>query len=182
FTPTDGTGGENRAVWFSFPQYVGAFQASFVYQDVGGGGADGTAFVLQNDSRGYTAIGGGGGGLAYSGITNSVALEINIFSGAGGGPYPNGGVLLNVNGTAISTNNPFYQPAPLSVSDGNPVDVSVRYTGGIITAVLSNEVTTSTFVTNALINSPAIVGANTAIVGITGSEGGTLSHQTVSNF
>src|SRR5207249_2429539 len=69
FAPTDGTAGENRSAWYAFKQYIGAFQASLTYQDVGGNGADGAALVIQNDPRGLTALGGGGGGLGYSSIS-----------------------------------------------------------------------------------------------------------------
>src|SRR5262249_52549480 len=60
---TDGAPGEARSVFFQAPQYIGAFKAAFTYQDVGVGGADGVAFVLQNDPRGTSALGGAGGSL-----------------------------------------------------------------------------------------------------------------------
>jgi hypothetical protein len=180
FTPTDGTGGENRSAWYSSRLYCGAFQASFTYQDVGGAGADGVAFVIQN--QGFTALGGGGGGLAYSGITPSVALMIDIYNAAAGGTYNNGGVLLNMNGTAVGTANPYYQPAPLNIRAGNPITVNVRYFGGVLSATLFDTVALNSFSTNVLIDIPTIVGTNAAIVGLTGSEGGVLSHQTISNF
>jgi hypothetical protein len=43
-------------------------------------------------------------------------------------------------------------------------------------------VTSANFQTNLPVNVPAFMGTNVAWVGITGSEGGVLSHQTVSNF
>ena len=36
-----GTGSTARSAWYKYPLYIGAFKASFLYQDVGGGGADG---------------------------------------------------------------------------------------------------------------------------------------------
>jgi len=120
--------------------------------------------------------------LAYSGITPSVALMLDIFSGAAGGPYNNGGVLFNANGVAVSAANHYYDPSPLNIRAGNPINVTVRYVGGLMTATLFDTVALTTFTTNAFVDVPATVGTNTAFVGITGSEGGTLSHQTVSNF
>jgi hypothetical protein len=180
FTPTDGTGGETRAVWYGSRLYCGAFQASFTYQDVGGGGADGAAFVIQN--QGFTAVGAGGGSLGYSVITPSVALLIDIYNAAAGGTYNNGGVLLDVNGLVPSATNPYYQPAPLNIRTGNPIDVNIRYIGGVLSATLFDTVALTSFTTNALVDIPTIVGTNLAIVGFTGSEGGVLSHQTISNF
>ncbi|HSU53662.1 MAG TPA: LamG-like jellyroll fold domain-containing protein, partial [Candidatus Dormibacteraeota bacterium] len=181
FTPTDGTAGENRSVWYGTPLYIGAFQASFTYQDVGVNGADGSAFVIQN--QGPTALGGAGGGIGYSGITPSVALMLDIFQTPAGQNLANGGVLLDVNGLAISTpGNLWYPPGSVNIRGGNPIDVNVKYLNGIITATLRDTVANTTFTTNAVINIPSIVGANTALVGFTGSEGGTSSHQAISNF
>ena len=180
FTPTDGTTGENRAVWYGSRLYCGAFEASFTYQDVGGAGADGASFVLQN--QGFTAIGGGGGSLGYAVITPSVGLLIDIYTSAAGGSYPNGGVLLDVNGLAPSATNPYFGPGSLNIRAGNPVNVNIRYLNGVLTATLTDTVALTSFSTNALVDIPTILGTNMAIVGFTGSEGGTLSHQTISNF
>jgi hypothetical protein len=95
FTPTDGTAGEDRSARFDFPLYVGGFQASFTYQDVSGGGADGTAFVIQNSTSGAAATGGAGGDLGYVGIAPSVAVLLDIYGGAPGGPS---GLLVATNG------------------------------------------------------------------------------------
>src|SRR5258706_3611093 len=73
-TLTDNNGGEARAAWYQYPLYIGSFFASFTYQDVSIGGADGTAFVLQNDPRGTAAIGAPGGALAVSALTPPAEL------------------------------------------------------------------------------------------------------------
>ncbi|MDE3068423.1 MAG: hypothetical protein KGJ60_12865, partial [Verrucomicrobiota bacterium] len=62
-TLTDGAGNESRSFFFNYPQYIGAFKASWTYQDVTTNGADGTTFCVQNDPRGPTALGSGGGFL-----------------------------------------------------------------------------------------------------------------------
>jgi predicted outer membrane repeat protein len=182
FTPTDGTGGETRSAWFRYPLYVGAFQASFTYQDIGGGGADGTVFVIQNDPNGTAAIGGGGGELGYVGISPSVALMLDIYGGAPGGPS---GWLVSVNGAGdgggYSSAN-YQSTAPVNLDGGNPINVSIRYTGGMLQIAMNDTVTSATFQINVTINIPDYVGTNSAWVGFTGSEGGVLSHQTVSNF
>ncbi len=169
-TLTDG-GGQARSCFFGYPQYVGAFVATFTYQDIGGGGADGFAFVLQNDPLGSTALGGGGGALALSGITPSAALTFNIYGTAGYSFGTNG-----------NTGSPYQSSAPIDISLGNPIDVTVHYQGGVASLTLTDAVAAVSFQTNLLVNLPAIVGADTAYVGLTGASGGIASHQTVSNF
>jgi hypothetical protein len=180
FTLTDSTGGENRSGWFAFPLYVGAFEASFTYQDIGGNGADGVGFVIQNDPRGPNAIGLAGGGLAYAGITSSVAVLLNI--------YGSSGLMLGTNGvdayygSGAPSGKSYQSTAPVNLDMGNPIAVALRYTGGILHVSLTDTVTSANFQTNIPVNIPAFTGTNAAWVGITGSEGGIVSHQTVSNF
>jgi len=182
FTPTDGSSGEDRSAWFRLPLYVGAFQASFTYQDVGTGGADGTAFVIQNDPRGIAATGAGGGGLGYLGITPSVALMMDIYSGAPGGPS---GVLVATNGMGDGSGylpSTYQSTSPVNLDGGNPINVSLLYLGGVLQLSMTDTLTGAKYQTSFPVNIPAFLGTNTAWVGITGSEGGVLSHQAVSNF
>ncbi|HTV42418.1 MAG TPA: LamG-like jellyroll fold domain-containing protein, partial [Candidatus Sulfotelmatobacter sp.] len=81
---TDNNGGEASSLFYSTAQYVGSFNASFVYQAGGGLAADGTCFILQNSPDSTNSLGGGGGQLGFYGITNSVALEFNLYSPDGG--------------------------------------------------------------------------------------------------
>src|SRR5262249_29509197 len=182
FTLTDGTSGENRSGWFAFPLYVGAFQASYTYQDIGGGGADGAPLVGQNHPRRSAALGGGGGGLAYIGITPSAAVLLNIYGGAAGGPS---GMLVATNGVGDGggySTGVYQNTAPVNLDGGNPINVNLRYTGGVLGINLADTVSSANFQASYPINIPSFVGTNVAWVGITGSEGGVLSHQTVSNF
>jgi hypothetical protein len=178
-TFTDGTAGENRSTWYQFKQNIDSFKATWTYQDIGGGGADGIAFVLQNSTAGTTALGAAGGGLGYTGITPSAALMFNIYNGAPGGAS---GINFSTNGTGVSAGNPFFSTAPVDLDAGNAVDTTVTYANGIATVTLSDSTAGTTFTASQAVNIPAIVGGHTAWVGMTGSEGGVLSHQTVSNF
>jgi Bacterial lectin len=184
FVVSDGTPGENRSAWFRDPLYVGAFQASFTYQDVGGGGADGIAFVIQNDPRGTNALGYTGGGLGYCDITPSIAVLLNIYNGAQGGS----GFMLGTNGigaedlTGANSGNAYQSTAPVNLDSGDPINVFLHYDGTILQVTLTDAVSSSTFVTNLPINIPSFVNSNTAWVGITGSEGDANAFQTVSNF
>ncbi len=71
-----------------------SFSSRFVFRMNGtGDGADGMTFVLQGSAA--TALGAAGGGLAYEGITKSLAIELDTYLG---GTDPNAnhvGVLTN---------------------------------------------------------------------------------------
>jgi len=176
---TVGTGDEARASFFSNQVYVGAFQASWTYQDVNGpGGADGYCFVVQNDPRGPAALGADGGSLAYAGtglITPSVSLQFNIYQGNAAG-----GV-----GIGFATNGNLAQvapPSPVHIDSGNPINAVVTYQNGVANVFLQDTVAGGTFSGSAVINIPSTVGGSSAYVGFTGADGGTASVQTITNF
>jgi hypothetical protein len=56
------------------------------------------------------------------------------------------------------------------------------YANGTLQVSLIDRVAVTTFRTNFPVSIPGFVGGSTGWVGITGTEGGVLSHQTVSNF
>ena len=61
------------------------FQASFdVYLGNNAKGADGLAFVLQNDPDGATAIGGGGGNYGAVGIQNGLGIAFDTWQNGNG--------------------------------------------------------------------------------------------------
>jgi hypothetical protein len=121
--------------------------------------------------RGRTALGGGGGGLGYSGITPSFALQFNIYGTAG--------IAVNTNGATGG----YSVTDPVNVASGDPIAVELTYLNGVLQVVLSNTVTAGTFTTNLAVGDlPAILGAQTAYVGFTGATGGTASTQQISSF
>ncbi|HZV35446.1 MAG TPA: FN3 associated domain-containing protein, partial [Verrucomicrobiae bacterium] len=170
-TLTDGNGGEARSVFYDFPVYVGGFSAQFVYQGVGG--ADGTTFVVQNSSNGPTALGGAGGSLGYAGITPSAAVEFNLYTGAG-----NTGTQFATNGAVGNYNSTL----PLNFDSGDPVWVTISYSGSILSEQLQDLTTGQTYSSNYTVNIPSVVGTNFAYIGFTGGTGGSVSVQTVSDF
>jgi hypothetical protein len=179
YTVTDDSGSEASSSWYVFPQYVGAFNAFFTYQDVTIGGADGIAFVLQNDPRGTNALGGQGGSLGYgltAPITPSVALEFNIYSGSSSGI----GIGFGTNGSV----GPYSSVSPVSLSGGDPIDVSISYSQGVLHYTLTDELNTATTYSGTINvgDIPTLVGGTSAYVGITGACGGVAAKQTVSNF
>jgi hypothetical protein len=179
-TLTDGGHNEARSFFFNYPQYIGAFRASFTYQANGAAPlADGATFCIQNDPRGATVVGGIGGSLGVgvngttTAITPSAELELHIYSSMGGIGYcyeTNGIIASNVPpGTVVLTNT--------------PVDISIYYAGGQMAVTFSNEVGAYTFSTNLVVGDLTTALSNSlAYVGFTGASGGTGATQTISNF
>jgi hypothetical protein len=170
---TDGAVNEARSSFLNYPEYIGAFRTTFTYQDVGGGGADGAAFVLQNSPAGPSALGGGGGGLGYSGITPSAALEFNIY----GPNVP--GIALRSNG---ATGTPYSPTTPVNLASGDNINVAMNYDGTTLSLTMTDAVTSATFSTNFTADLVSILGTNSAYVGITAASGGVASKETISNF
>ena len=177
---TDGTGNEASTAFYTVAQYVGSFKASFTY--TGNGSADGVAFILQNSSAGVTALGGGGGGLGYYGISNSVAFQINLYPGNGEIP----GIIAGTNGNTYGAGGgPAYQPAgPVDVASGNPINVKLNWANGVMAVSLTDTVTLATYSTNYVFGplTPILGGSDLAYVGFSGGDGGATSIQTISNF
>lgn len=174
-TLTDNAGNEARSAFFQFKQYIGAFKAFWTYQASGNKAADGMAFVLQNDSRGANALGGGGGSLGVSGISPSWELELNIYTGnndgIGCGIFTNGANGINTLGTNVL------------VSSGDPIDFSLNYAKARLTLTMVDEMNTNlSFTTNINMDLTIAAGGQTAYIGFTGATGGSQSTQTITNF
>lgn len=183
-TLTDGNGGEDRACFFSDPQYIGAFTASFVYQAGGNKAADGAAFCLQNDPRGPSALGGGGGGLGVgpaSSISPSFEIELNLYTGNG----QNVGYLIGTNGLTGSAgaNGNYLAPGTVQINSGDPIGITINYADPQLTLTFTDAVAHTTFTTNVNVGDlTRLLGANTAYLGFTGADGGSSSLQTISHF
>jgi len=177
-TSDDPYGQEDTSSFFEKPVYVGGFVATFNYQDVTIGGADGIAFVVQNDYRGAGALGAQGGSLGfcgyYNGIAPSVGAEINI--------YDQNTVGYNFQ---TSPTNPatFLSTAPVDPSSGDLINVTVTYLAGTMTMTLVDSAASTTFTTAPYsADIPTLLGTNLAYVGFTGADGGIMSKQQVSDF
>ena len=178
---------ETRSSFFSNQVYVGAFQATFTYQDLENSASsdgNGVCFVIQNDARGAAAAGTDGAALGYSNttaglkITPSVAVEFNVYAGNGLGGV---GLAFGTNGIIGHTAGTSF----VSLANGDPINVTINYyPGGQIGVALKDAITGLKFSTNVNINIPAVVGSSMAYVGFTGSTFGTNqeSTQTISNF
>jgi autotransporter-associated beta strand protein len=175
---TDNAANEARSAFFNAPIPINQnFTASFTYTPSGAIAADGVTFTLQNDPRGPTALGGGGGSLGYAGITNSVAVELNLFNGnppTPGTAQASGGIL---NGLYLPTD-------PVVLTSGHPIAVTLAYDAPTqtITETLNDAIANTSFSTQYGIGVPDNVLGNTAFIGFTGATGGSTSTQQISNF
>jgi len=174
---TDNGANEARSVFAPKPVTIGSgFTANFTYTASGNRGADGFTFVIQNSPTGAAAVGAAGGSLGYAGITNSEALEFNIYTG-GGQPI---GTALGTNTIPVPTSS-----APVNLAGGDSVSINVVY-DNVANTLTENllDLTTGATYTNTFtgVNLPAALGGNTGYVGFTGSTGGNIAYQTVSNF
>ena len=176
-TLTNGQGSETRSTFDNTAQDVRAFTAQFTYQDVGGGGADGVSFVIQNGAAGVNAGGVGGSSLGYGGLSRSVAVLLSIFA-----PTPGTGLGLN-GSTGVSTPPSSFGPTgTVALNGGDAIQISLGYDGTTLTETLRDLTTSQAFATAYAVNIPSFTGSNTAFVGFTGATGAGTSTQQISNF
>jgi hypothetical protein len=176
---TSPTAGEDSSAFYSIPQYVGSFTASFVY--TGNGGADGTAFVIQNGPAGDQAIGGGGGDLGYApSVTNSIAFEINLYSGNGEIP----GVAAGTNGITFANGGSEYAtPGSIGLGSTDPILVKLNFANGVLSVWMQDTASLYTYSANYTYGSLVpFLNANLGYVGFSGSDGGATSTQTITDF
>jgi hypothetical protein len=178
-TLTDGGMSEARSAFFDLPQPITNFTVSFTYQATDGASADGIAFVLQDSSAGAIALGGLGGGLGYSGITPSAAVEFNLYTGSPGAT----GIAFATNGlTAINGGAPYATPGLVNLASQHPINVNLAYSAGTLALTLTDAVAGVSFATNFTVNLPGILGGPTAYVGFTGGTGVYVARQQITNF
>jgi hypothetical protein len=173
---TDGTGGEASTAIYGAAQYVGNFTASFTYQATGT--ADGATFMIENSPAGTNALGAGGGGLGYATISNSVALEINLYNFVGIAVETNGITYGNGGGVVYSGTG------PVNVSVGDPINFVLSYANGSLSVTLTDTSTSATYTTNYTYGplTPFLGGTDLGYIGFSGGCGSLTSVQQISNF
>jgi hypothetical protein len=173
---TDGAASEARSAFFSPPVNIQSFTSDFIFQ-LTNATADGFTFTIQRSA--LTAVGAGGGGLAYGnssatgfgGIPNSIAIKFGIF---------------NSNSTGLLTNGAFpgsvstdMTGSGINLHTGHVFYVHVTYDGTTLTWTVVDSVTGAAFSTSKPINIPATIGGTAAFVGFTGASGGSTAIQDI---
>ncbi len=155
-------------------EVANGFSVDFVYTASGNRVADGVTFTIQNDSP--FALGAGGGSLGYVGIINSIAYEMNIYTGAG---QPVG---TNV---SIGGAGQYFSSAPVDLASGHPIAVNLIHNplDSTLTETLTDQLTGDTYTSVLFGFDLAFSLFDTAgYIGFTGATGGANATQTISNF
>lgn len=166
---TNSGGTQLRSIFHDERQSTALFTASFTYRGNFGFNVDqGASFILHNDPRGSSAIGGFGGELGYAGIANSVATTWDIrrnrlsFSMDG---VVSAGVLVE----------------GITLGGDNDIDFTLIYDGTFLTQRLVDTVTGVEFSQNILVGDlSSTLGGDLAYVGFGASSRG--SDQFFSDF
>jgi LysM repeat protein len=170
---TDGGANEERSAWYATKVPVGAFTTNFTFQLLNPS-ADGMTFAIQGDN--IWALGDPGGGLAYQGIANSVAVKFDLYNNAGEGNDSTG---LYTGGAAPTVPAVDLSSTGINLHSGDIMNAQLVYDGTNLTMTLTDTATNGTVTEVFPVNIPSVVGASTAYVGFTGSTGGLTATQNV---
>ena len=191
-TLTDGKNGEITSFFYGAPMWIHAFKASFTYQDVGSTGtanatADGFTFCIQNSAAGTNVLqtGGGGSGLGYYQLTNSIALCAELYENGDGAP----GIEVATNGEGsagvVGTGFDYGSTGSVSIISGDPISFNIYYDGSNYDVTMTDLTTSATYSTNygvGAIWETNIIDSDTAYIGFTAATGGVSAVQTIANF
>jgi hypothetical protein len=188
-----GVGTENSgSAWFTSRQPVqDGFDTTFQFQitDPHNSGGDGFAFVIQNS--GLTALGGGGQGIGYgdaeyyafTGISNSVAVEFDTYQG---GYDPNGNH-ISVHTRGLLPNNPDERYSIGSTTaipimeDGNVHTVRIEYAPGTM-QIFMDDPATPRLVVKVDLSTTLSLSNGQAFVGFTGGEAVAYENHDILNW
>lgn len=173
---TDGGNDEAGSAFLVNQQYVGGFVATFNYQASGNRAADGAVFIIQESSSIYEALGQSGNDLGFTGISPSGGLELDLYPNSSGIAYGSNGLTAGSGGAAYAST------APVNITTGDLIGVTISYAPPLMQVALADTVTSATFTTN--FNAPNLasnIGTN-AYVGFSGGSGGETAIQQISNF
>lgn len=189
---TDAYNDQKGQAWINQRLDASRFAVSFDFQMSLANGADGFAFVIQNDWDGVNADGEGGGNMGWGGwwpfTRNTVALKFDIYpNNDQTGLYYNG----RINDSGIDL-----RPFGIDLDgDGGVDDGSREFTGEVfrVTVVYDGKTLTQMiakaadpanilFTQNYTVDIPRILGRHDGLFGFTGANGGLHSRNDILNF
>ncbi len=173
---TDGGGKEARTAYYSSPINVQSFTTAFVFQ-LTNANADGFTFCIQNS--GSSALGGNGGGLAYTGIPKSVAVKFDLYNNAGEGSDSTG---LSTGGANPLTPSIDLSSTAINLHSGDPINVTVSYDGTTLTMTETDLTNNATATQKYQVNIPQQMGGDTAFIGFTAGTGALTATQEILNW
>ncbi|HUI84072.1 MAG TPA: L-type lectin-domain containing protein [Candidatus Binatia bacterium] len=145
----DSTNSEQSSAYFKIPQEVDqGFTTYFAFKfhnpTTCCNPGDGFAFILQNSSAtdptegasgsGLTALGADDGGMGYSGINNSLAVEFDIFGDAWD-PNSNHVSIQTCGGDPSQFNSPVHLPGDYTIGQNDHVTSCLLSEGAINTSI-----------------------------------------------
>ncbi len=139
---TPAESGRTGAAWHHDKQFVSVgFETTFQFQitELGGGGSDGFAFVIQNTSD--RLVGPGGGHNGFHQIPNSLAVEFD--STHGSDESSDSHVSIHSRGTERNSSKQefslgSFDTSGFKLNDGNVHTAKIAYTPGTMSVFLDN--------------------------------------------
>ncbi len=182
-TLTTGTIGQIRSAFHTTRQSIAQFEAGFTYAFTGAASAPmGAAFVLHNHVDGAAAVARGSGNLGYTdfwGTFNGASAAVSLESG-----YQS----VSSSASGVYTGGAFGggsgDTAPVVLSSGHAIDVTITYNGFLLGMTARDTVTGSVYAAPLVaIDLQTVLGSNLAYVGFTGTTGTNAgTSQAFSNF
>lgn len=169
--------GAAGAMWYSRPVPVrDGFRTTFTTRiwNLGGGGADGIAFVFHNSPDTTAALGGTGGDMGYGGITRSLAVEFDTHANTEYADPNDRHVSVQTRGTAA--NSPHHQYSLAStgamprLEDGFVHTITISWCGGVLAVHVDDSLRAA--LTVAVDLTPYLDASGNCYIGLTAATGG----------
>ena len=184
----DENGGPGAAWYVADKQFVSVdWETTFEFnlnQNSGAiDGSDGFTFAIQNHDANY--VSGGGGGLGYNSLLNSLVVEFDTFQNSENADPGPSHISIHTNGTGPNGPNETFSIAsantPTIIDDAANHSVKITYTPGTLTVFLDDLATP--FLTAPVDLAQLLdLDLGRAWVGFTGATGGGLQNHDILNW
>jgi hypothetical protein len=181
---TPATNSQTGAAWLDSKQAVElGFETAFQFQisQVSGQGADGFAFVIQNNA--FPAIGPAGDDMGYGSIANSLAIEFDTFQNPEALDPNANHIGIHSRGTEPNSAEESASLAlvtpSINLSDGAIHTVVIRYAGGMLKVFLDDLNNQPTLELPVELGTLLTLDNGTAWVGFTSSTGGDFENHDI---